>query len=63
MKAFCDTNVLVYAYSITEPIKAEQANRALFTQLEWLHYIVQGLVKIVRVMRGVKWHKESMIRS
>ena len=32
MKAFCDTNVLVYAYSITEPIKAEQANRALFAQ-------------------------------
>ena len=31
--------------------------------LEWLHYLVQGLVKIIRVMRGVKWHKESMIRS
>ena len=31
--------------------------------MECLHYLVQGLVKIIRVMRGVKWHKESMIRN
>ena len=48
--------------------KTETASKSLPTLLlggkvEWLHYLVQGLVKIIRVMRGVKWHKESMIRS
>jgi predicted nucleic acid-binding protein len=32
MRVFCDTNVLIYAYSITEPLKADVANRVLFEQ-------------------------------
>jgi predicted nucleic acid-binding protein len=32
MRIFCDTNVLIYAYSITEPLKADIANRVLFEQ-------------------------------
>jgi len=32
MRAFCDTNVLIYAYSISEPLKAETANSVLFAQ-------------------------------
>jgi len=32
MKAFCDTNILIYAYSSTEKLKAEIANEVLFRQ-------------------------------
>jgi predicted nucleic acid-binding protein len=32
MRVFCDTNVLIYAYSVTEPLKADIANRVLFEQ-------------------------------
>ena len=32
MRIFCDTNVLIYAYSITEPLKADITNRVLFEQ-------------------------------
>ena len=32
MRVFCDTNVLIYAYSVTELQKAEIANRVLFEQ-------------------------------
>lgn len=32
MKAFCDTNILIYAYSSTEAEKAERANSVLFSQ-------------------------------
>ena len=32
MRAFCDTNVLIYAYSVSEPLKAETANGVLFAQ-------------------------------
>ncbi len=32
MRAFCDTNVLIYAYSVSEPLKAETANSVLFAQ-------------------------------
>jgi predicted nucleic acid-binding protein len=32
MKAFCDTNVLIYAYSSSEREKADRANTVLFSQ-------------------------------
>jgi predicted nucleic acid-binding protein len=32
MHVFCDTNILIYAYSTTEPFKADVANRVLFEQ-------------------------------
>ncbi len=32
MRVFCDTNVLIYAYSVTELLKADIANRVLFEQ-------------------------------
>lgn len=32
MRVFSDTNMLIYAYSITEPLKADIANRVLFEQ-------------------------------
>ena len=32
MKAFCDTNILIYAYSSSEREKADKANTVLFSQ-------------------------------
>jgi len=32
MKAFCDTNILIYAYSSTEAEKSDRVNSVLFNQ-------------------------------